>query len=72
LTVPHEWIGDKKVRIRVAYRFNRVFTRWCSKFELGIVVGANEHVSVIRATTTVVDGKRVIYRNVAARRSAEI
>lgn len=60
------------MRIRVANGFNRVFTRWCSKFELSVVVGANEHMSVIRATTTVVDGKRVVYRNVAARRSAEI
>lgn len=60
------------MRIRVAYGFNRVFTRWCSKFELGVVVRANEHVSIIRATTTVVYGKRVIYWNVAARRSAEI
>ena len=72
MTVPHEWIRYKKVRIRVAYGLNRVFTGWCSKFKLGVVVGANEHVSVVRAATTIVDAKGIIYWNVAARRSAEM
>lgn len=35
---------EKKVRIRVAYG-------WCSELEFVVVVGENEHVTVIRAST---------------------
>jgi len=69
LTVPHEWISDQNVRISIANIVNGVSPRRGSDFELSRV-RAHQNVSVVRASTTIVNAKRVFNRNVTTRSSA--
>lgn len=70
LTMPHEWIVKKNVMVRVAYAVNWVSPGGRSELELA-VVGAHEHVSIIRASAAVVDAERVVNWDVSAGGSAE-
>ena len=68
-TVPHEWISDQNVRISIANVVNKVSPRRGSDFEL-FRLGTHQNVSVVGASTPVVNAKRVFDGNVATRSSA--
>jgi len=69
LTVPHEWISDQNVRISIANIVNGVSARRGSDFELS-GVRTRQNVSVVGASTAIVNAKRVFNRNVTTRSSA--
>lgn len=71
--IPHKRVGNEDVglRIGVAYAPNRIAAGGCSKVELARGGGAGEDAAVIRASTAVVDPKRVTDRNVATRSPTE-
>lgn len=70
LTVPHERIDDKDVRICVAYAVNWISSRRCSELEFS-QLGAIQNMSVVRAAAAVIDAERIRDRDIATRGSAD-
>ena len=60
LTIPHKWIGNKNMRIRVTNAAYRVSTGGCTKLKFARV-GASKHVPIIRTATAIINPKRVVY-----------
>lgn len=69
VTVPHEWISDQNVWISIANVVNVVSPRRGSDLEFS-GVGTNQDVTVVWASTPIVNAKRVFDGNVTTRSSA--